>query len=142
MPLSIVEQVLEMPEGELLEMLERALAAEIITIEDDKAEIYRFSHGLIRQVLYTGQLARRRKRLHDQIASTFEQQPATNVYAIAYHYYEAENWEKAAHYCQAAGEEANRQFANHSALQWYQQALNAAECDRKALTLEEDFRRL
>ncbi|TNF93054.1 MAG: hypothetical protein EP297_12855 [Gammaproteobacteria bacterium] len=137
--LSIIEQLLDMQEGELLVALERALEAELITIEDDKAEIYRFSHGLIRQVLYTGQLARRRKRLHEQIAVTFEQQQATNVYAIAYHYYEAENWEKAAHYCQAAGEEANRQFANHSALQWYQQALNAAERPGKGLTLEGIF---
>jgi predicted ATPase len=72
--LTIVEPLLDLPEQELLAALEGALRAELITIEDDKAEIYRFAHGLIREVLYNGQLARRRKRLHEQIAAQFEQQ--------------------------------------------------------------------
>ena len=131
--LEIVEQLLDMPEGELLAALASALRAELITIEDDKAEIYRFAHGLIREVLYNGQLARQRKRLHEQIAAQFERQQGTNVYAIAHHFYEAENWEKAVNYCLAAGEEADRRFASYSALQWYQRALNAAEHAGKVL---------
>lgn len=133
-PLKIVEALVNMQERELLEAVESALRAETITVEDDTAEIYRFSHGLIRQVLYTGQLARRRRRIHEQIAAQFEQQQGTNIYAIAYHYYEAEQWEKAVGYCLAAGEQAARRFANYSALQWYQQALNAAERAAKAIT--------
>jgi len=131
--LTIVEQLLDIPEWELLEALESALKAEIISIEDEKAEIYRFSHGLIRQVLYSGQLVRRRRGLHAQIAAQFEQQQPSNLYAIAYHYYEAEQWEKAVSYCLAAGEQANQRFASYSALQWYQQALNAAERAGKVL---------
>jgi predicted ATPase/DNA-binding CsgD family transcriptional regulator len=126
--LKIVERLVDMPEAELLEALESALRAEILLVEDNEAEVYRFSHGLIRQVLYSGQLARRRKRLHEQIALQFEQQEAENYYAIAYHYYEAENWEKAVPYCLTAGDEAAKRLANHSALQWYQQASNAAQC--------------
>ena len=125
--LKIVEQLVEMTEDELLEVLEQGLRSEIITIEDENAEIYRFSHGLFRQVLYSRQLARRRKRFHELIAVQFEGQQPSNVNAIAYHFYEAENWGRAVDYCLAAGEEANRRFANYSALHWYQQALSAAE---------------
>jgi DNA-binding SARP family transcriptional activator len=126
-PLKIVERVLEMPEHELLEALETALRAAIITIEDDQAEVYRFSHGLIQQVLYTGQLARRRKRLHERIAAQLEEQQAENIHAIAYHFHEAENWAKAVNYYIAAGEQAVQRFASYSALQQYQKALNAAQ---------------
>jgi len=125
--LKIVEPLLDLSESDLLAALASALRADLITIENDRAEIYRFSHGLIREVLYTGQLARRRKRLHEQIAAQFEQQQAANVYAIAHHFYEAEHWEKAARYCLSAGEDASRRFANYSTLQWYQQALTAAQ---------------
>jgi DNA-binding CsgD family transcriptional regulator len=125
--LNIIEPLTAMAELDLLSAVEAALRAEIVAIEDDKAEIYRFSHGLIRQVLYTGQLARRRKRLHEQIAAQFEQQQPTNVFAIAHHYCEAERWEKAAGYCLAAGEQSVQRFANYSALHWYRQALNAVE---------------
>jgi len=131
--LSIVEGLLNIPELDLLEALERALKAEIIQSEDEKSEIYRFSHGLIRQVLYSGQLARRRRSRHAQVAAQYEEQQPGNVFAIAYHYYEAENWEKAVEYCLTAGEQSSRRYANHSALQWHQQALNAAERTHKAL---------
>jgi predicted ATPase/class 3 adenylate cyclase/DNA-binding CsgD family transcriptional regulator len=131
--LEIIEQLLDLPESELLAALTSALRAEMITVEDDQAEIYHFAHGLIREVLYSSQLARRRKRLHEQIAIQFEQQQAANVYAIAQHFFEAESWEKAVNYCLAAGEEANRRFANHSALQWYQRALTATQRAEKVL---------
>jgi DNA-binding NarL/FixJ family response regulator len=124
--LEIIESLLGLSEGDMLAALTSALRAEIITIEDEKAESYRFAHGLIREVLYTNQLARRRKRLHEQIAMQFERQQPANVYASAHHFYEAENWENAVKYCLVAGQEASRRFANHSALYWYQQALAAA----------------
>ena len=137
--LKIVEELVNMPEDDLLEAVECALRAEIILSEDDREEIYRFSHGLIRQVLYTNQLARRRKRLHEQIAAQYEQQQPANVFAIAHHATEAEQWEKAAAYCQTAGELAAQRYASYSALQWYQQALTAAERAGKTYPLKEIF---
>jgi DNA-binding NarL/FixJ family response regulator len=131
--LKIIEPVLDMPEEEVLKALESALQDEIITAENDKDEIYRFSHGLIREVLYSGLLARRRKQLHEQIAVQFEKQQKNNVFAIAHHFYEAENWGKAVQYCLAAGEQSAKRFANYSALQWYQQALNASEQPGQAI---------
>ena len=83
-----------MSENEVITALESALRAEIILTEEGQAEIYRFSHGLIRQVLYAAQLARRRKQIHRQIAAQFEQQQPENIFAIAYHYFEGEHWKK------------------------------------------------
>jgi DNA-binding NarL/FixJ family response regulator len=125
--LKIVEPLVEMSEDELLDAAEKALRAEIITVEDEQAETYRFSHGLIRQVVYTNQLARRRKRLHAQIAVQIEQQAPSNVFALAHHYAEAEQWVKAVDYGLAAGEQAIQRFAFYTGLRWYQQALKAAE---------------
>lgn len=131
--LKIVEPLLGLPESKLLKMLETVLRTELVLIEDDKAERYRFSHGLIREVLYMAQLARRRKRLHKQIAAQFEQQQEANLTVIAHHYCEAEIWEKAIPYCLAAGDQASQRFAFYSALQWHQQALAAAEHAGKKL---------
>jgi DNA-binding CsgD family transcriptional regulator/tetratricopeptide (TPR) repeat protein len=131
--LKIVEPILGLLESKLLEILETALNGELVAIEDDKTERYRFSHGLIREVLYTAQLARSRKRLHEQIAAQFEQQQPANITTIAHHYYEAEIWEKAIHYCLAAGDQASQQFALYSALRWHQQALTAAEHVKKTI---------
>jgi DNA-binding CsgD family transcriptional regulator/tetratricopeptide (TPR) repeat protein len=125
--LKIVEKLLDMPEKDLFVALESALRAEIITIEDEITETYRFSHGLFREVLYYEQLTRLRKRLHEQVAVQYEQQQPDNHYAIAYHYLEAQNWEKAIHYCLLAGQQATRRLASYSVIQWYQRALEAAQ---------------
>jgi class 3 adenylate cyclase/predicted ATPase/DNA-binding CsgD family transcriptional regulator len=124
--LKIVEPLLDMSEEELLGAVESALGADLIAIEDDKAEVYRFAHGLFREVLYTQQLARRRKRYHELIALQLEQQQPGQIHTIAHHFLEAEHWEKAVHYCLAAGEQAVQRFAYRTALEWYQQALTSA----------------
>jgi DNA-binding CsgD family transcriptional regulator/tetratricopeptide (TPR) repeat protein len=134
--LKIVESFLEIQEDDLLKAMESGLQAEIITTVDEQTEMYAFAHSLVREVLYTNQLARRRKRVHQQIAALFEQQQPEDVFAIAYHYIEGEQWVKAVEFCLAAGEQAVHQFAFYSALQWYQQALNAAERAGKTLAPE------
>jgi predicted ATPase len=58
-PLRIIEPLVGLSEAELLAAVDSALRADLITIDDDKAEIFRFSHGLIREVLYSQPLARR-----------------------------------------------------------------------------------
>lgn len=125
--LKVIEPVLDLAEPKLLAALEHALKVELIIVEDDRAEKYRFSHGLIREVLYSTQFARRRKQLHESIAVQLERQEKDNVFSIAHHFYEAENWEKAIQYDLLAGELAVQRFAFFSALRWYQQALGAAK---------------
>lgn len=132
--LKIIEPLLDLDEERLLQALEKALGTDLIASEDDKTEIYRFSHGLIREVLYTGLLARRRIRFHEQIGLQVEKQQGANIYILAHHFLEAGVWEKAIHYCIAAGEQSGQRFAFYSALQWYQKALAAADQAGKALS--------
>lgn len=123
--LDLVELLTDLPEDVLLKAQEDALKADIIRIINEQDELYRFSHGLIREVLYTQQHPRRRKRLHERVGTILETKLPQDVSRLAYHFYEAEIWEKAAQYCYMAGREATKSFANNRALDWYSQALEA-----------------
>jgi DNA-binding NarL/FixJ family response regulator len=125
--LPMVENLVELPEEILLDALQNAMRADIIRAINDKVELYRFSHGLIQDVLYTQQLARRRKRLHMRIATYLADQVPRNLAQLAYHFYEAEHWGKAFLFNREAGDEALRRFGNNSAFGFFQRALNAAQ---------------
>jgi ATP/maltotriose-dependent transcriptional regulator MalT/DNA-binding SARP family transcriptional activator len=143
--LAVVEGVLAWPEDRLLAVLEQVLAAHLVTVIDERRERYRFRHGLIREVLYHRQVGRRRKRLHAYIAVLLEAHtpagpssvsasaaPAPtarneHIAELAYHFYAAEEWDKALHYNRAAGDAAGPRYAAQSALQFYAQALDAAQ---------------
>lgn len=125
--LAVVEAVLSWPEEQLLAMLEHALAAGVIATLGTQTELYRFGHGLIREVLYSRQLVRRRKQLHSRIAGLLTTRRPVDLAALAHHYTLAEQWSQAYQYSLAAGDEARRRYAMHSALGFYQQALNALQ---------------
>ncbi|MBL8160549.1 MAG: AAA family ATPase [Anaerolineae bacterium] len=123
--LDLVEHLVELPEDTLLKTLEDLLKADLIRVVSEEDELYQFSHGLIREVLYTQQHPRRRKRLHERVGTILENKPPLDFVRIAHHFYEADIWQKAAHFCYMAGREAARSFANNRALDWYHKALDA-----------------
>jgi predicted ATPase len=132
--LGIVEAVLGWQEDQLLRTLEAALEARVVAPSAEEAEQYRFTHGLIREVLCTEQAARRRKHLHERIAAVLEGQipsgrvpagwQAGHMAALAHHFGAAEQWDKALQYNLAAGDAARDRYASRSALQFYEQALD------------------
>jgi len=132
--LGTIEAVLGWQEERVLRALETALEAQVIAPSAEGAERYRFSHGLIREVLYTEQVARRRKHLHGRIAAALEEtkpsgrgpseRQAAQTAALAHHYCAAEQWEKAMQYSMAAGDAARDRNASRTALQLYEQALD------------------
>jgi len=135
--LAVVEGVLAWPEDALLAVLDQVMGAHLVAVVDERRERYRFTHGLIREVLYHRPVGRRRKHLHARIAELLEARivPDTSLTAmarneqiaeLAYHFYAAEQWDKALHYNRAAGDAAGPRYAAHSALQFYAQALDAA----------------
>lgn len=125
--LPVVEALLDWPESTVLDVLDKALAARIIAEEDAHSEQYRFSHGLIREVLYYQQLARRRKRLHAQIATVLEQQGPADSAALADHFFAAEQWDRAYVHSLEAGRLARQRFAIHSAIRFFRQALHCLD---------------
>ncbi len=123
--LALVESLTVFSEDDLLNVLEQALRADLITMIDERQEIYRFSHGLIREVLYRQHIPRRRKRLHERIGVYLEAQTQVNLAQLSHHFYEAEDWKKSFEYSSKAGQEAARNYANNHAIELYQKALES-----------------
>lgn len=88
---------------------------------------YLFKHALAQEVAYESTLIQQRKALHLKVAQSIEklfQDRLHEFYGmLAYHYSQAENFEKAEDYMVKAGEEALRSSASSEAINYFQQAL-------------------
>jgi tetratricopeptide (TPR) repeat protein len=126
----------DLPVETLLTGLEEV---ELIHMRHTTPEVeYAFKHALLRDAVYEGILLERRKRLHARVATCLEAQYAGRLEAIfgllAYHYAQAERWDRAQHYLFLAGDQAGRQAASSEALTHYGRALalyNQALGDRR-----------
>ncbi|HVN84546.1 MAG TPA: adenylate/guanylate cyclase domain-containing protein, partial [Candidatus Binatia bacterium] len=91
---------------------------------------YMFKHALTHDVAYESLLLQRRKQLHHTIGDAIEElyiDRLTEYWeTLAHHYLRAEAWDKAFDYLVKAGDKARLAFANHEAVEFYQQALDVA----------------
>ncbi|MDQ3443311.1 MAG: AAA family ATPase, partial [Chloroflexota bacterium] len=82
-------------EGELLDAIDEAMAARLITPIGNDVERYDFQHSLVRRALYDGWSPSRRIRLHRALATSLEQvhHDAHHLYApaLAVHYHISAN---------------------------------------------------
>jgi DNA-binding CsgD family transcriptional regulator/tetratricopeptide (TPR) repeat protein len=130
--LDVVERVLGWPEDQVLAVVRAGLNARLIAADDSRMDRYRFAHALIREVLYSQPVARRRRQMHARIGTVLETLAGNDrgltadPAALAYHFTAAETWEKAARYGLAAGDAARDRYATHSAAHQYEQARDAA----------------
>jgi class 3 adenylate cyclase len=135
--LKTVEKVLaqaeegRMSSDRLIEVLEEAVAARVITEVPGKVDSYSFAHALIRETLYEELSTTRRVRLHRQIGEGLEVLDAEgNLPQLAYHFAEAApggDVEKAVDYAERAAERAKGQVAYEEAAAQYERALQALE---------------
>jgi class 3 adenylate cyclase len=125
----------DVPEAELLDLLEEALAKQLIAERrGEHAGTYDFTHALIRQTLYEELSTPRRVLLHRQIGEALERLYASNVDAhlpeLAHHFYQAApggDVQKAIDYARRAGERSAALFAWEEAAENYERALHAAD---------------
>src|SRR5581483_7807111 len=133
--------------AEVVEHLEAAIAQG--AAREARVGRYRFAHALFREVLYEGQGAIARARLHLQVANALEAQslergdvPAAE---LAHHFTQAAlagESKKAVHYAALAGEEATRALAYGEAVAHYERAIavldlvGGSESERAELLLE------
>ena len=131
--LSVVEGLVDVGEDAVLDAMDEALAAGIVTEEPGVPGNFSFTHTLIRETLYTGITATRRVRLHHQIACALEQHSSpfeSRVAELAYHFGQAavyKSAEKALDYATRAGDHAVTTLAFESAAKWYEMALRAMD---------------
>jgi class 3 adenylate cyclase/tetratricopeptide (TPR) repeat protein len=109
----LIKKVMSMPEQELLSNLSLLKSAELLYERGIHPQsFYIFRHALTREVVYESILTKKRKKLHEEIGYAIEalyRDDLGEYYGqLADHFFESENFEKAAEYSNLAGIKAER----------------------------------
>ena len=128
----ILSNVIEGDEESLLDAIDELIESRLIIEESSEIrEEYRFDHPTVREVVYNS-LSRGKKRLlHKKVALALELvskgKESEKVYNLAYHFYNANEYEKALLYAQKAGERAIESYAPEDALRYFKMALDSIQ---------------
>jgi DNA-binding SARP family transcriptional activator len=131
--LSPLARLAGVSEDELLDVLDEAMAARVVSDMPGTPDRLRFAHVLIRDTLYEDLPATRRLRLHREIGEALEalygSDPEPHLAELAHHYLlaGATAAEKAIRYAAAAGDRAASQLGYEEAARHYRSALRALE---------------
>jgi oligopeptide transport system substrate-binding protein len=133
-------QASEQDEDTLLDALERAERAQLIEeVSTEREGTFAFLHRLIPTTLVEGLRTLQRRRLHSSAAAAIEARHPESFEALAYHYGQAGNVQKATEYLLSAGDRARALYVHQEAIDNYHQALEllreAGDIERAARTL-------
>ncbi|WP_169982087.1 BTAD domain-containing putative transcriptional regulator [Microbispora sp. H10836] len=121
--LDVVRDVMDVPRDEVLDVLDAAVRARLLTEHD---LVYRFAHDIVRDVLRDGLAPLRRRRLHAGIAAVLERR-GTHLAELAHHYREglviSGMAAKAIEYARQAAAHAMAQFAYEDAVEHLRHAV-------------------
>jgi tRNA A-37 threonylcarbamoyl transferase component Bud32/tetratricopeptide (TPR) repeat protein len=127
----------KIPPGQLLELLDEAVASELIRPTGDPLDGYAFSHGLVRTALYEALPRSRRCALHaavgEALLESYDAATGEGLAELAYHFLEAApagEAERAIAYARRAGERAAETFAYDEAVALYGRALELLDASR------------
>jgi class 3 adenylate cyclase/tetratricopeptide (TPR) repeat protein len=122
------------PEDALLtRQLDTLLHRDFARLEQpEPRRTYLFKHNITQEVVYQTLLADQRQELHLAVARTLEASQPEKVEDLALHYYNSDMLQeavrdKAIHYLDAAGLRAKRDYANETALSYFNRALEIEE---------------
>ncbi len=128
--LELLTRLLDEGEDEILDVLDTALKASVLTESPERVGRFSFSHALINTTLYEQLSATRRARTHSRIAEALEElygpDPGDRLPELANHFSRAvvaADHTKALDYARRAGDRALEQLAPDQALRWFNQAL-------------------
>jgi len=130
----ILREVAGMDDGTMISSLRQSIAAQLI--EESGDEVYRFRHALTRESVLAELLGRERRLLHLRVAEAIERTSATDpgrASALAYHFDEAHDQERARQYHVLAADEAGQRFGHASAVRHLERAIELAGPDDPAL---------
>jgi adenylate cyclase len=117
----------------VLAALDRLVDADLIHAVDRRraAGRYRFTHGLVREVVYENLLLSRRTEMHDRVGRALERligprpERLSDLEALAHHFSLGADKLRGARYLVAAGDRARAVYANEDAIRHYERALSA-----------------
>lgn len=128
--LAALERIGDLGEDRLVDVLEEAVRAGVVTEVDGGADVYSFSHALVRESLYEEVSAARRRRLHRRTGEALEQLHADDLAPrlaeLSHHFgaaAKAGGLEKAIDYAIRAGDRATAQGVYQQAVTLYGRAL-------------------
>jgi tetratricopeptide (TPR) repeat protein len=121
----LLRGVVALPECLVLDALDDAIGAYLL---EETAEGYRFRHDLVREAVYRELTRARRQQLHRHIGTVMAETLAGDVDAeqVGYHLAHSDEAWRAVPHLQAAARKAASVFANHEALERYEEALAIA----------------
>lgn len=125
----VLERVAAEPAEEILELVDEAIVAGVVLDLVEDPGRFRFSHGLVRDVLYEELSSGDRVRLHRTVGEALEEVYAgdreSHVAELAHHFFEAAptgRVDEAVDYAVAAGERAVAQLAYEEAVSRFRMA--------------------
>jgi hypothetical protein len=128
--LRLLSAVLAVEEGHLLDRLEAAMGASVLSESSAQVGRFRFVHALINQTLYEGISATRRARMHQRVAEALEelykQDPRQHLAELALHWRLAAvsvDKSKAVDYAMRAGQQALENLAPAEAVKLFADAV-------------------
>jgi class 3 adenylate cyclase len=137
--LELLSRVADAGEDELLQLLERAVAASLLHESDQVLGHFSFAHALVNHTLYEELSATRRARLHRATAEALEELrdggPDNRVAELAHHWLLAGapvDHDKLLEYLRRAGNRALAGLAPGEALRWFEQGLSLVDRARRA----------
>jgi predicted ATPase/DNA-binding SARP family transcriptional activator len=137
--LDALERLSARPSHELLDVLDQAVAARVVTDVPGTAGRLRFAHALIRDTLYDGLTTARRIALHRRAGDALEQLYARNaephLTELAHHFAVAApggDAAKAVDLARRAGDHASQLLAHEEAARLYELALSVLALDPAA----------
>lgn len=126
--LALLARVADRDEEPLLDLLERAASAGIVTEMAGAPGQFRFRHDLIQSTLYGQTSVTRRARVHRRVAESIEAltdgRPGEQVGALAQHWLAADppDAAKTLDYCLLAGDHSRARLCPEEARAWYEHA--------------------
>jgi tetratricopeptide (TPR) repeat protein len=124
-------RVAAISENELLDELDEAMEARVLATVPGAPGRLRFSHVLIREVLYEGLTAARRARLHrltmEALESIYGAQPHPHLAELAHHAIAGSDFDKGLTYASGAGDMALTLLAYEESARLFEAALDALE---------------
>jgi hypothetical protein len=126
-PLDAWSEVSERPEDALLDVIDRAVEARVLSAAPDGLSVS-FAHALIREALYEGVTPTRRRVWHRRVAEALLARPRPDPDALAWHFQQASD-PRATDWLIQAGERAQRAAAWTIAAERFVAALPGLEAD-------------